>query len=56
MQKYNFRDRFLTAKRATPSGQADTSKLEGEIDQLALRGQLYGLSEEEIKIIEGTRP
>ena len=54
MQKYNFRDRFLTAKRAHL--QADTSKLEGEIDQLALRGQLYGLSEEEINIIEGTRP
>jgi len=32
--------------------QADTSKWEGEIDQLALRGQLYGLSQEEIDIVE----
>ena len=33
--------------------QADTSKWEGEIDQLALRGQLYGLTEDEVKIVEG---
>ncbi len=31
--------------------QADTSKLEAEIDQLVY--QLYGLTEEEIKIVEG---
>jgi hypothetical protein len=36
------------AKRANP--QADTSKLEGEIDQLVY--ELYGLTEEEIKIVE----
>ncbi len=33
---------------------ADTSALEGEIDQLAQRGQLYRLSpEDEIAIVEG---
>ncbi|CAG1769153.1 hypothetical protein BAC3_00086 [uncultured bacterium] len=32
---------------------AETPALEGEIDQLAQRGQLYGLSEDEIKIVEG---
>ncbi len=37
------------ARRAEPS--ADTSSLEGEIDQLVY--QLYGLSEEEIKVVEG---
>lgn len=42
-------ERVLAAKRANP--QADTSKLEGEIDQLVY--QLYGLTEEEIKIVEG---
>ena len=31
--------------------QADTSKLEGAIDQLVY--QLYGLTEDEIKIVEG---
>lgn len=40
---------ILAAKRANP--QADTSKLEAEIDQLVY--QLYGLTEEEIKIVEG---
>ena len=39
----------LAAKGAYP--QADTSKLESEIDQLVY--QLYGLTEEEIKIVEG---
>jgi hypothetical protein len=38
----------LTTKRAHP--QEDTSKLEGEIDQLVY--QLYGLPEEEIEIVE----
>ena len=41
--------KILAAKRADP--QADTSKLEAEIDQLVY--QLYGLSQEEIKIVEG---
>ncbi len=31
--------------------QADTSKLEAEIDQLVY--QLYGLTEDEIRIVEG---
>ena len=33
--------------------QADTSKLEAEIDQLVY--QLYGLTEEEIRIVEGAK-
>ncbi|MDO8753734.1 MAG: hypothetical protein Q7J80_07550 [Anaerolineales bacterium] len=37
------------AKRANPL--ADTSMLEGEIDQLVY--QLYELSEDEISIVEG---
>jgi len=37
------------AKHVDP--QVDMSALEGEIDQLVY--QLYGLSEEEIKIVEG---
>jgi len=48
----------LAARRANPPRegrrdlrQADTSKLENEIDQLVY--QLYGLTEEEIKIVEG---
>ena len=41
--------KILTAKRADP--QADTSALEGEIDQLVY--QLYGLTEDEVKIVEG---
>jgi hypothetical protein len=36
-------------KSADP--QADTSPLEGEIDQLVY--QLYGLTEDEVKIVEG---
>jgi hypothetical protein len=40
---------YVMAKRVEP--QADTSALEGEIDQLVY--QLYGLSEEEVKIVEG---
>jgi hypothetical protein len=40
---------ILAAKRANPT--ADTSKLEDEINQLVY--QLYGLTEEEIGIVEG---
>lgn len=42
-------DKILAAKRANP--QADTSKEEAEIDRLVY--QLYGISEDEIKIVEG---
>ena len=42
-------ERVLAAKRANP--QADTSELEAEIDALVY--QLYGLTEEEIRIVEG---
>jgi len=45
----NVANQILAAKRTNP--QSDTSKLEGEIDQLVY--QLYGLTEEEIKIVEG---
>lgn len=41
--------KILAAKRADP--QADTSKLEEEIDELVY--ELYGLTEDEIKIVEG---
>ena len=44
-------DRVLAAKCANP--QADTSVLEREIDQMVY--QLYGLTEEEIAIVEGAR-
>jgi len=43
----------MNNKRANP--QADTSKREAEIDhaqRVALR-QLYGLTEDEVKIVEG---
>jgi hypothetical protein len=43
-------DRILTAKQANPA--ADTSALEHEIDQLVYA--LYGLTPEEIAIVEGT--
>jgi len=33
--------------------QADTSAWEGEIDQLVAARQLYGLTEGEVKIVEG---
>jgi len=33
--------------------QADTSPLEGEIDQLVY--QLYGLSEDEVNVVEGEK-
>ena len=42
-------DRILSAKQANPK--ADTSALEKEIDRLIY--ELYGLTEEEIKIVEG---
>ncbi len=42
--------KILTLKKADPA--ADTSALEAEIDQLVY--QLYGLSEEEIAMVEGT--
>lgn len=45
----NTANRILAAKWMNP--QADTSALEREIDQLVY--QLYGLTEEEIKIVEG---
>ena len=41
-------DQILAAKKADPS--ADTSKLEAEIDRLVY--ELYGLSEEEIGVVE----
>ncbi|WP_420878629.1 Eco57I restriction-modification methylase domain-containing protein [Roseivirga pacifica] len=42
-------DQILSLKKENP--QADTSALEAEIDQMVY--ELYGLSEEEIKIVEG---
>ena len=42
-------DKILAAKKANP--QADTSKEEAEIDRLVY--ELYGLSEDEIKVVEG---
>ena len=42
-------DKILAAKKANP--QADTSKEEAEIDRLVYA--LYGLTEDEIKIVEG---
>ncbi len=39
------------AKRAEP--QAGMSALEGEIDQLVAPRQLVGLSEDEVRIVEG---
>ena len=44
-------DRILTAKRADPS--VDTSALESEIDEIVYR--LYGLTPEEIVIVEGNK-
>ena len=41
---------ILTAKKANP--QADTTALETEIDQMVY--ELYGLTEEEIAIVEGS--
>ncbi len=49
----------LKAKCAnTPAGtrpQPDTSELEGEIDPLVAPRQLYGLTQEEIEIVEGRK-
>ncbi len=45
----NIVDQILTAKKSNPK--ADTSELEKEINQIVY--ELYGLSEEEIGIIEG---
>ena len=42
-------DRILAAKKKDPN--ADTSSLESEIDQLVYK--LYGLTDEEIAIVEG---
>jgi len=42
-------DRILAAKKKDP--EADTTALEAEIDQLVYK--LYGLTEEEIAIVEG---
>ena len=52
------RGRFvLTAKRAEPQADATRSALEGEIDQLVYQlspaGMIYGLTEDEVKIVEG---
>ena len=44
----NLVDQILSAKKANP--QADTTALEAEIDQLVY--ELYGLTEEEIRIVE----
>ncbi|MEX0720295.1 MAG: hypothetical protein WD059_06480, partial [Balneolaceae bacterium] len=41
--------KILTTKKENP--EADTGNLEAEIDQLVY--ELYGLSEEEVKIVEG---
>ena len=43
-------DKILAAKRANPD--ADVSAWEREIDQLVY--QLYGLTKEEIEIVEGS--
>jgi len=43
--------KILAAKRADP--QANTSALEGEIDLLVALRKLCGLSEDEVKIVEG---
>jgi hypothetical protein len=43
------RTSVLATKKANP--QADTSKLEHKIDELVYK--LYGLTEDEIKIVEG---
>ena len=45
----NLVDKILLAKKSDPK--ADTTALEKAIDQLVY--QLYGLTEEEIKIVEG---
>jgi hypothetical protein len=43
---------MFSTKRSNPErGQVDTSPLEREIDQLVY--QLYGLTEDEVRIVEG---
>jgi len=49
MKIENIVDQILTSKKANP--EADTSTLEREIDELVYK--LYGLTEEEIKIVDG---
>jgi len=53
-------DQILAAKKHAPEGinqgkdpNADTSALERQIDEMVY--ELYGLTEEEIKIVEGRR-
>lgn len=49
-----FEDGCCAAKRGNPKGgQADTSKLENEIDELVAARQLYRLTQDEIDIVEG---
>ena len=43
-------DEILDAKKADPS--ADTAEVEGEIDRLVYK--LYGLTEDEIAVVEGS--
>ena len=50
LQEPKLADHVLTAKQSNP--QAGTSALEGEIDQLVAPRQLYGLSEDEVHIVE----
>ena len=45
----NFSEQILSSKRENQ----DTTSLESEIDELVY--QLYGLTEEEIKIVEGEK-
>jgi regulator of sirC expression with transglutaminase-like and TPR domain len=47
-EKY-FADQILTAKQKNPD--ADTSELENKIDQMVYK--LYGLTDDEIEIVEG---
>jgi adenine-specific DNA-methyltransferase len=49
IKKINFKPASGFSKRADP--QANTSAPEEEIDQLVY--ELYGLSEDEVKIVEG---
>jgi len=47
---HNCRPQILTSKQKDPN--ADTSALEGQIDQMVYN--LYGLTEDEIKIVENS--
>lgn len=44
---------FVKFRILSADPQANTSALEGEIDQLVAPRQLYGLTPEEIDIVEG---